>query len=232
MKPGGSGASPASERFLTRWSRLKRTGTVPAETTPAPTPPTTVAAVTSTPAPAARDMVPAAAHTGDIGALPPIDSLSIESDFAPFFQPKVPEALRRAAVKKLFADPRFNVMDGLDVYIDDYSKADPIPPEMLKMLNHARDLIDHPSNRIEREQAAAHGDGTANGVEQSAAAVEPKPGAGESEAPGAAQRNDDPIESAAAAQSPEPADTADRSNEPAGNAAQSPFASDRPAGPR
>ena len=31
-------------------------------------------------------------------------------------------------MKKLFADPHYNVMDGLDVYIDDYSKPDPIPP--------------------------------------------------------------------------------------------------------
>ena len=41
------------------------------------------------------------------------------------------EDVRRAALKKLFSDPRFNVMDGLDVYIDDYSKTEPIPPEML-----------------------------------------------------------------------------------------------------
>ena len=31
-------------------------------------------------------------------------------------------------MKKLFSDPHFNVMDGLDTYIDDYGKPDPIPP--------------------------------------------------------------------------------------------------------
>ena len=71
----------------------------------------------------------------------------MESDYAQFFQPKVPEALRRAAVKKLFADPHFNIMDGLDTYIDDYSKPDPLPPGMLARLWHARDIIDHPSSR-------------------------------------------------------------------------------------
>jgi hypothetical protein len=36
--------------------------------------------------------------------------------------------VKNAAFKKLFADPHFNVMDGLDIYIDDYSKPDPLPP--------------------------------------------------------------------------------------------------------
>jgi hypothetical protein len=34
----------------------------------------------------------------------------------------------------MFSDPHFNVMDGLDIYIDDYSKPDPIPMEMLKRM--------------------------------------------------------------------------------------------------
>jgi hypothetical protein len=32
------------------------------------------------------------------------------------------------------------VMDGLDVYIDDYNKPDPIPPEMLRQLASAKFL--------------------------------------------------------------------------------------------
>jgi hypothetical protein len=43
-------------------------------------------------------------------------------------------------MKKLFSDPHFNVMDGLDVYIDDYGKPDPIPPEMLRSLASAKFL--------------------------------------------------------------------------------------------
>ena len=76
-----------------------------------------------------------------VASLPPVESLTIESDFSPFFQPKVPEELRRKAVKKLFADPHFNVMDGLDTYIDDYSKPDPILPGMLRQINHAYELL-------------------------------------------------------------------------------------------
>jgi hypothetical protein len=37
-------------------------------------------------------------------------------------------------MRKLFSDPRFNVMDGLDIYIDDYSKPDPMPEGFLDKL--------------------------------------------------------------------------------------------------
>jgi hypothetical protein len=46
----------------------------------------------------------------------------------------VPVDVKNSALKKLFADPRFNVQDGLDVYIDDYSKPDPIPEAMLRKM--------------------------------------------------------------------------------------------------
>jgi hypothetical protein len=73
--------------------------------------------------------------------LPPIDKLTPDSDFRAFFHPKVGEDVRRAALKKLFSDPRFNVMDGLDVYIDDYSKTEPIPPAMLAGLRQAQNIL-------------------------------------------------------------------------------------------
>lgn len=63
-----------------------------------------------------------------------VQSLTRDSDFARFVQPDVSPEVKNAAMRKLFADPHFNVMDGLDTYIDDYGKADPIPPEMLKGL--------------------------------------------------------------------------------------------------
>lgn len=73
--------------------------------------------------------------------LPAIESLKFESDFGAFMQAKVDQGIRRAALKKLFSDPRFNIMDGLDVYIDDYSKEDPIPPGMLAQLEHAKTTL-------------------------------------------------------------------------------------------
>jgi hypothetical protein len=74
--------------------------------------------------------------------LPPVDKLTFDSDYRAFFHPKVDEDVRRAALKKLFSDPRFNVMDGLDVYIDDYSKTEPIPPAMLAGLRQAQKILE------------------------------------------------------------------------------------------
>ncbi|HEY4137407.1 MAG TPA: DUF3306 domain-containing protein [Casimicrobiaceae bacterium] len=81
-------------------------------------------------------------------ALPPVESLTFDSDFAAFLKPDVDEALKRIALKKLLHDPRFNVMDGLDVYIDDYSKPDPIDPDVVKQLVQARFLFNPPKTRI------------------------------------------------------------------------------------
>ena len=55
-------------------------------------------------------------------------------DFSAFMKPDVDPAVQQAALKKMFTDPHFNVMDGLDIYIDDYSKPDPLPPGMLQRL--------------------------------------------------------------------------------------------------
>jgi hypothetical protein len=55
----------------------------------------------------------------------------------------VDPGLRREALKTLFKDPRFNVMDGLDVYIDDYSKPDPLPPGWLEKIAAVSRLGDY-----------------------------------------------------------------------------------------
>jgi hypothetical protein len=70
----------------------------------------------------------------DVAALQPGDEVSR------FVVRGVDEAVKRAAVKKLFTDPHFNLMDGLDIYIDDYGKPDPIPAAMLRQMNQSRSL--------------------------------------------------------------------------------------------
>jgi hypothetical protein len=115
--------------FLSRWSRRKveaRQGSadVPVEgAVPAPSPP-----------------VPAAAEAAPAEPLPAIESLTPESDFLPFLKPGVDEDLKRQALRTLFRDPQFNIMDGLDIYTGDYSQPDPIPPEMLARLNQLSHL--------------------------------------------------------------------------------------------
>jgi len=69
-----------------------------------------------------------------------VRGLSADSDFKPFVGRAVAPEVRNAAMKKLFADPHFNVMDGLDIYIDDYSKPSPLPAELLRKMVSAQFL--------------------------------------------------------------------------------------------
>jgi len=113
-------AKGGSERFsLSRWSRRKLAAATEAPAAPA-------SASLAVPAPASGAPVSTAALE-----LPPVESLTFDSDFTAFLQPGVDDELKRAALKQLFRDPRFNIMDGLDTYIGDYTKADPIPPDIV-----------------------------------------------------------------------------------------------------
>jgi hypothetical protein len=67
-------------------------------------------------------------------------ALTPQSDFQRFMAPDVDPEVRNVAMKKLFADPHFNVMDGMDVYIDDYNTPDPMPASMLRKLASAKFL--------------------------------------------------------------------------------------------
>lgn len=69
-----------------------------------------------------------------------VKALNADSSFAPFVARDVAPEVRNAAMKKLFTDPHYNVMDGLDIYIDDYSKADPLPATMLRQMASAKFL--------------------------------------------------------------------------------------------
>jgi Protein of unknown function (DUF3306) len=69
-----------------------------------------------------------------------VHQLTTESDFSPFVAKNVPPEVRNSAMKKLFTDPHYNVMDRLDIYIDDYSLPDPIPQSMLRQMVSAKFL--------------------------------------------------------------------------------------------
>jgi len=115
--------------------------------------------------------------------LPPVESLTPDSDFTAFMKPDVDPGVRREALKVLLRDPRFNVMDGLDVYIDDYSKPDPLPPEWLAQMNQMKHLGHY--------------------IEKALEAVEPKP-----EAAAGELQNVIPEQPVASAPAEVPADTA------------------------
>jgi hypothetical protein len=156
----------STERFsLSRWSRRKRqVARGPGE----PVAPPPASAEAPVPAPAAAAAIPAVneavAAPAAAASLPPVESLSFESDFSAFLQPKVEETLKRAALKKLFSDPRFNVMDRLDVYIDDYSLPDPMPEGMLDKLATVYGQLteDPPEDAAPAERTPPLSDATVN----------------------------------------------------------------------
>ena len=85
-----------------------------------------------------------------------VAQLTRESDYTRFVAADVDPGVRNAAMKKLFSDPHFNVMDGLDIYIDDYTISDPIPEAMLATLTQARGLLfDAPEEAAGTAEASA-----------------------------------------------------------------------------
>ena len=151
--------------FLGRWSRRK---VDVAQGKPLEEP---VAPVVAAP-PAADAKLPAAESRAQQEPLePPPEKkaltladaklLTKDSDFKPFMAGDVTPDVRNAAMKQLFADPHFNVMDGLDTYIDDYSKSDPIPEAMLRQMTSAKFLNlfdDEEDKEKDKEGKAKDGD--------------------------------------------------------------------------
>lgn len=141
----------AEEDFLSRWSRRKIDARRAEEEAKPAAPPE--AGVPAVPPSDAEDPT---ASIAPGAPLPRIEELrGVESEYRDFLRPEVDEALRRSALKQLFQDPHFNIMDGLDTYIDDYTKADPIPEAMLRTLNQAQGLIFDREDRPGAEQLAA-----------------------------------------------------------------------------
>jgi Protein of unknown function (DUF3306) len=83
-------------------------------------------------------------------------ALTTESDFKPFMAKNVSPEVKNAAMKKLFTDPHYNVMDMLDTYVDDYSKSDPIPDAMLREMVSVKflKLFEREEEEVEAPAAA------------------------------------------------------------------------------
>ncbi len=132
--------------FLSRWARRKAQVKQGEKVAPEAVVPPAVPAAQVAPAAVVR-AEPVEAPVPSLSQAPPpptlddVAALTKESDFSRFVAPNVDPGVRNAAMKKLFAsDPHFNVMDGLDVYIDDYNKFEPIPKSILRQLVNARSL--------------------------------------------------------------------------------------------
>lgn len=121
-----------TEGFLSRWSRRKA-GKEKVDEVPQPSDSKQVTSPTADTSSADRNKL-------DDQSSPPVTFEDVEKidrfapDFSAFMKPDVDPAVQQAALKKMFTDPHFNVMDGLDIYIDDYSKPDPLPTGMLERM--------------------------------------------------------------------------------------------------
>lgn len=144
-----------SGRFLARWSRLKRQGEAPVA------PPAERPAV----APASPALAPSAAAPVELPPpvdaamrLPALETLGYDADYSDFLKKEVSESLRRAALQKLFSDPRFNRIDPLDIYIDDYTQSDPIPADMMQKLKQFETYLqdkDEHAPEVKADEASA-----------------------------------------------------------------------------
>ena len=139
--------------FFGRWSQRKvqiRKGALPADAPTQLTKPVELARPVTEVAQMPVGQPLAATRAGlqsEAPAQPPpptledVAKLTADSDYSAFAARHIDASVRNADMRKLFAgDPHFNVMDGLDVYIDDYSVGVPIPKSMLRQMVQARSL--------------------------------------------------------------------------------------------
>ena len=142
--------------FLSRWARRKalaREGqTLPEQAVADPALPVVAEepVVQATPAPSAEaEPAPPAPTLDDVALLHPGE------DVSRFVVQGVDPTVKNAALKKLFADPHYNVMDGLDTYIDDYGKPDPLPLGMLRTMAQSRlvGLLDDADEEVKDKAA-------------------------------------------------------------------------------
>ena len=138
------------EAFLSRWSRLKR----------------------EAPEKDAALEEKKAAEAQPAPALPPVESLTPQSEFAGFMHPKVEDTLRRMALKKLFSDPHFNTPDPFEPFSGDWTVAESIPPEMLAKLNQARSALFSPEEREKQDKETQAAEGEAKGEVQAKVEVQ------------------------------------------------------------
>lgn len=137
----------AAEDFFNRWSRHRQAaGNAHAAM------PETSAGAADVQAPQQAISMPAFSASSDPApapALPDLEKLRPDSDFSSFMASEVDRTVRRLAMKKLFSDPHFNAMDGLDIHMEDYNKFEPLSAAMVGMLHHAKSVLD-PSPLFER----------------------------------------------------------------------------------
>jgi hypothetical protein len=186
-----------SDSFFSRWSRQK---TLNRELDQARD-----AAVAKAPLPAEAEAVPVpkppveGAQAVDLPTQADAEALDVGADVSRFLQSGVTDAIKGAALKKLFADPAYNVISDMDDYVEDYSQMAKLSAVELRSLQQSKDLhlFEDPPWKIEadaRDAAAA------------AAAEKQATTDAVAETDTVAADNPDPVGAADAAQEPTPLD--------------------------
>jgi hypothetical protein len=147
----------SGERFTGRWSRLKQEGRAPADepqTTNLPVPEDADASAAETPTIPAED-------------LPDIESLDKDSDYTPFMQEGVPEALKKLALRALWrSDPVLANLDGLNDYDEDYKTMLDVGAEAMRKFREAEKML----SEVDPERAPEAEDSDDSEDEETAAA--------------------------------------------------------------
>ena len=184
-----------SDSFFSRWSRQKSLNRELTQAREAAVPRVPVvgdAHLTSDQAiaPLAPANKPGAESTAmspqtspDIPTQADVDALAVGADVSRFLQNGVAEAVRGAALKKLFADPAYNVISEMDDYVEDYSQMVKLSATELRQLQQSKDLylFEDPPWKVEAkardaaakraaEEQAAEGPATEDTVVEDAAA--------------------------------------------------------------
>ncbi|MBG7601914.1 MAG: DUF3306 domain-containing protein [Gammaproteobacteria bacterium] len=124
--------------------------------------------------------------------MPPLETLTEESDYTGFLSPKVSDELRKLALRKLFHGSQFNICDGLDDYDEDFTKfaklGDVITAEMrqraeLEALKKLQQQAEAEAPVIEEMSAGDAQEGVDDSIidKESSAFEEAASGEGESE---------------------------------------------------
>ena len=167
-----SEADAEKEGFLSRWSRRKRDAVEQPLAEAAPDAPLAEGTLPEAPAedqpPPARTACPIPEVPEiDPASLPPVESLTIESDFAQFLRPGVPTLLRNAALRRMWSlDPAIRDYIGPVDYQWDFNTPGGLPfgfanelvGDVSKLLAQAIGKIEELAPDDAPEQAQAEAD--------------------------------------------------------------------------
>lgn len=176
-KPGQD-TSGSQGDFLERWSRRKTEARDGAST------PDNTGALTAPPAVEDADIPPVQEQEPVLtdADMPPVETLDAESDFTPFMSPGVSDDLRQKALRILFRDPAFNIVDGLNDYDEDYTQfaglGGIVTHEMKRMLKRELDAeTNRQANAADRQQEHQSAGADVSAAEPVDQAPDPSPAA-------------------------------------------------------